>query len=63
MIFNPVVIFSPLLTLNYFSCIIVHLKMREINDNWAITLWITSVNLEITAETSENTNLMQTRKD
>lgn len=48
MIYNPVVLFSALLTLDYFSCIVVHLKMREINNNWPITLCIISVNLEIT---------------
>lgn len=56
MIFNPVVLSSPLLTPNYFSCTVVHLTMREVNNNWAITIPITSVKTENNfAEISENT--------
>lgn len=55
MIFNPVILCSLLFSLNYVSCIVAYLAMREINDNWTITFFITSVKTGNNfAETSEN---------
>ena len=51
-------IFNPVIPLNYFSCIVAYLSMKETNDNWTINFFIALVKTRNNfAETSENINL------
>lgn len=58
MIFNPVILFSPLLSLNCFSYTVVYLSIRETNDNWIVIFFITLTKTRNNfAETSEKYKL------